>query len=242
MKVFNTEFDVVVIGAGHAAIEAALAPARLGLKTLMLTLDPTKIGQMSCNPAIGGTAKGQVVREIDALGGEMARATDKAALQFRMLNRGKGPAVWSPRAQCDREGYKKVMTQTVSSQENLWVLAGECVDIFVDKGHAAGVVDRSGTVYRSKSVILTTGTFMRGILHCGLDSVEGGRRGEPPAAPISEALKNLGFELDRLKTGTPMRLDGRTIDYSLCEIQPGDEFPLPFSHFTRTPPSMFESD
>lgn len=229
-------YDVIVIGSGHAAIEAALAPARLGFRTLMLTMDPSKIGQMSCNPAVGGIAKGQVVREIDALGGEMARATDKTALQFRMLNRGKGPAVWSPRAQSDRQAYRMAMTDTVLNQPNLQVVAGECVDITVDNFRVTGVVDQTGNVYHSRTVILGTGTFMKGILHCGLDSVEGGRRGEPPAGALSDSLRRLGFEVGRLKTGTPMRLDGRSIDYSRCEIQPGDENPIPFSHFTRALP------
>lgn len=235
-KSYPNKYDVIVIGGGHAAIEAALAPARMGLKVLMLTMDPSKIGQMSCNPAIGGTAKGQAVREIDALGGEMGRATDRAAMQFRMLNRGKGPAVWSPRAQCDRALYRDIMTQTVQNQENLWVAAGECVDISVDKGRVSGVVDNQGIHYPSRTVIVTTGTFLKGILHCGLDSVPGGRRDEPPAAHLSDALKRLGFELGRLKTGTPMRLDGRSINYSKLEIQPGDANPIPFSHRTRAIP------
>ncbi len=232
----HSSFDVIVIGSGHAAVEAALAPARLGFQTLMLTMDPSKIGQMSCNPAIGGIAKGQVVREIDALGGEMARATDRSALQFRMLNRSKGPAVWSPRAQSDREGYRQVMTETVHNQANLTVLAGECVDISVDNGRVTGVIDKKGNSYRSRAVILATGTFLKAILHCGLDSEEGGRRGEAPAAYLSDALRRLGFTVGRLKTGTPMRLDGRSIDYSKCSIQPGDENPIPFSHFTRALP------
>jgi tRNA uridine 5-carboxymethylaminomethyl modification enzyme len=233
MNIYPTSFDVIVIGSGHASIEAALAPARMGLSVLMMTMDPAKIGEMSCNPAIGGTAKGQVVREIDALGGEMGKATDAAALQFRMLNRGKGPAVWSPRAQCDRTKYRAVMTKTVTQTPNLTVLAGECVDISVDNMGVTGIVDKNGVFYRSKAVILGTGTFLKGLLHCGLDHTPGGRRGEPPAATLSDALRRLGFEVGRLKTGTPMRLDGRTIDYSKCEIQPGDENPIPFSHFTR---------
>ncbi len=235
-KTYPQTFDVIVIGSGHAAIEAALAPARMGLQVLMLTMDPSKIGQMSCNPAVGGTAKGQVVREIDALGGEMGKATDQAGIQFRMLNRGKGPAVWSPRAQCDRQKYREVMTHTVTHEENLTVLSGECVDILVDNQRVSGVLDKEGTFYRSRSIIIGTGTFLQGLLHCGLDSVEGGRRGEPPATHLSDSLKRLGFEVGRLKTGTPMRLDGRTIDYSPCQIQPGDNNPLPFSHFTRRLP------
>ncbi len=236
MKIHPTTFDVIVIGSGHASIEAALAPARMGLSVLMMTMDPAKIGEMSCNPAIGGTAKGQLVREIDALGGEMGKATDQAAMQFRMLNRGKGPAVWSPRAQCDRVKYRQIMTKTVTQQSHLTVLAGECVDISVDNLGVTGVVDNQGVFYRSKAVILGTGTFLKGLLHCGLDHTPGGRRGEPPAATLSDALRRLGFEIGRLKTGTPMRLDGRTIDYSKCEMQPGDENPVPFSHRTRALP------
>lgn len=235
-KTYSKKFDVIVIGSGHASIEAALAPARMGLQVMMMTLDATKIGQMSCNPAIGGTAKGQVVREIDALGGEMGRATDKAAMQFRMLNRGKGPAVWSPRAQADRVKYRDVMTKTVLSTPHLQVLSGECVDISVDKGGVTGIVDQDGVWYQSKAVIIGTGTFLKGLLHCGLDEVPGGRRDEPPANHLSDALRRLGFEVGRLKTGTPMRLDGRTIDYSKCEMQPGDSNPVPFSHFTQELP------
>jgi tRNA uridine 5-carboxymethylaminomethyl modification enzyme len=233
---FSETFDVIVIGAGHASIEAALAPARMGLKVAMLTMDPTKIGQMSCNPAVGGVAKGQVVREVDALGGEMAKATDKAAIQFRMLNRGKGPAVWSQRAQCDREGYRRVMTQTVAAEPNVKIIAAECADLLTEKGRIAGVVDANGMAYRSRAVVIGTGTFLKGLLHCGLDSVAGGRRGEPPATHLSDALRRLGFTVGRLKTGTPMRLDGRTINYAACEMQPGDANPIPFSHFTRELP------
>lgn len=236
MKIHPTSFDVIVIGSGHASIEAALAPARMGLSVMMMTMDPTKIGQMSCNPAIGGTAKGQVVREIDALGGEMGRATDKAGMQFRMLNRSKGPAVWSPRAQCDRAKYREVMTETVTRTSNLTVQIGECVDISVDNLGVTGVVDRNGVFYRGKAVILGTGTFLKGLLHCGLEHKDGGRQGEPPASHLSDALRRLGFEVGRLKTGTPMRLDGRTINYAACEIQPGDPNPIPFSHFTTELP------
>jgi tRNA uridine 5-carboxymethylaminomethyl modification enzyme len=227
-----TKYDVIVIGSGHAAIEAALAPARMGLSVLMLTMDTTKIGQMSCNPSIGGIAKGQVVREIDALGGEMARATDEAGVQFRMLNKGKGPAVWSPRAQCDRALYREVMTRTVHAQENLEVRQGEAVRILTDERGVAGVQAADGVLYKGRAVVLGTGTFLKGLLHRGLTSFAGGRLDERPASHLSDSLRKLGFEVGRLKTGTPMRLDGRTIDYSRCEIQPGDEPPIPFSHGT----------
>jgi tRNA uridine 5-carboxymethylaminomethyl modification enzyme len=232
----STSFDIIVIGGGHAAIEAALAPARMGLRVALLTLDPSRIGQMSCNPAVGGTAKGQVVREIDALGGEMAKATDRAGIQFRMLNRGKGPAVWSPRAQCDRARYREVMTETVLSAPNLAVIADEAIDFIEAEGRMAGIVGKSGARYGARAVIVGTGTFLNGLLHCGLDAVAGGRRGEPPSAHLSGALRRLGFELGRLKTGTPMRLDGRSINYALCEIQPGDANPMPMSHFTTRLP------
>ncbi|MCG3204538.1 MAG: tRNA uridine 5-carboxymethylaminomethyl modification enzyme MnmG [Elusimicrobia bacterium] len=236
MKNISSSFDVIVVGAGHASVEAALAPARLGLRVAMITMDPTKIGQMSCNPAVGGIAKGQVVREIDALGGEMAKATDKAGMQFRMLNRSKGPAVWSPRAQCDRVLYRDVMTATVQAEAHLTVIQDEVVDITTDQGRVSGVMGKSGTRYGSRAVVIGTGTFLKGLLHCGLDHVEGGRRGEPPASHLSDALRKLGFEVGRLKTGTPMRLNGRTIDYSKCEIQAGDTRPVPMSHFTRALP------
>jgi len=232
----DNNFDIIVIGAGHAAIEAALAPARMGLRVLMMTLDPQKIGQMSCNPAVGGIAKGQVVREIDALGGEMARATDRAGIQFRMLNRGKGPAVWSPRAQCDRDLYRRVMGATVAGQPNLTVVAAEAADLLTRGGRVAGVIDRHGQQHHSRAVVLGTGTFLKGLLHCGLETVPGGRREEPPANLLSDALRRFGFEMGRLKTGTPMRLDGRTINYAACQLQPGDENPIPFSHFTRDLP------
>ena len=233
---FSPTADVIVIGAGHAAIEAALAPARLGLSVLMITLDAAKIGQMSCNPAVGGVAKGQVVREIDALGGEMARATDRAGIQFRLLNRSKGPAMWSPRVQCDREGYRRTMTAVVRGQPNLSVIEDEAVEILTAGGRATGVRGASGTRYEARAVVLASGTFLKGLLHCGLDTAPGGRRGEAPAAHLSDALRGLGFAVERLKTGTPMRIDGRSIDYSRCEIQPGDANPQPLSHFTRALP------
>ncbi|MBL8023218.1 MAG: tRNA uridine-5-carboxymethylaminomethyl(34) synthesis enzyme MnmG [Elusimicrobia bacterium] len=228
--------DLIVIGAGHASIEAALAGARFGVDTLLITMDKNKIGQMSCNPAIGGVGKGQVVREIDALGGEMARATDRAGLQFKMLNRGKGPAVWSPRVQCDRSLYRDVMTQTVLGQPNLTVLEDEVVGLLMETGRVAGVrTSRAGEI-RSRSVVVGAGTFMKGLLHRGFETTPGGRMGEPPSAHLSDYLRSVGFEVGRLKTGTPPRLDGRTIDYSKCLLAPGDDPPTPMSHFTASLP------
>jgi tRNA uridine 5-carboxymethylaminomethyl modification enzyme len=228
--------DLLVIGSGHAAIEAALAGARSGFSTLLVTLDKTKIGQMSCNPAVGGVGKGQVVREVDALGGEMARATDRAGLQFKMLNRGKGPAVWSPRVQCDRALYRDVMTQTVANQPNLTVLEDEVVGILVDGGRVTGVrAARAGEI-RSRCVVIGTGTFMKGLMHRGFNTMPGGRIDEKPASHISDSLRSLGFDVGRLKTGTPPRLDGRTIDHTKCALAPGDEPPIPMSHFTQVLP------
>jgi len=236
MTTYPKSYGVIVVGAGHAGCEAALAAARLGVPTLLITMNLDSVGQMSCNPSIGGLAKGQIVREIDALGGEMARNTDRAGLQFRMLNAAKGPAVQSPRAQCDKKLYQFSMKAVIERQKNLDLKQGETIRILTEHGRACGVEVKSGTVYRAQAVILTTGTFLRGLMHLGLTQNIGGRAGEHAAQFLSDPLRELGFELGRLKTGTPPRLNANSIDFSVCEIQPGDEPPVPFSHFTQTLP------
>ncbi|MFQ3675110.1 MAG: tRNA uridine-5-carboxymethylaminomethyl(34) synthesis enzyme MnmG [Endomicrobiia bacterium] len=230
---FNkSSFDIIVVGGGHAGCEAALVSARMGCKTLLLTMNLDTIAQMSCNPAIGGVAKGQLVREIDALGGEMGKVADKAGLQFRMLNKSKGPAVWSPRAQCDKLYYKMYMKHILEQQENLYLHQEEVVDILISGNKIVGVETKNGLKYFSKAVILTTGTFLNGLIHVGLKNFPSGRMGEFASFGISKSLKKFGFEIKRLKTGTPPRINGRTIDFSKLEPQYGDEDPVPFSHFT----------
>jgi tRNA uridine 5-carboxymethylaminomethyl modification enzyme len=226
----HTEFDIIVIGGGHAGIEAALAGARMGCRTALVTMSRDAIGRMSCNPAIGGLAKGQLVKEIDALGGEMGYATDLAGIQFRLLNRSKGPAVQSRRAQCDRALYSKVMVDTVSRQQNLEIIEGEVTDLIIEDGECRGVVLSKGDSLSSKTVIITAGTFLNGLIHRGLERIPAGRIGEAPAIGLSQRLLSMGIETGRLKTGTPPRLDSRTIDFSVCEIQAGDEPPPYFSN------------
>jgi tRNA uridine 5-carboxymethylaminomethyl modification enzyme len=226
-------YDVIVVGGGHAGCEAALAAARLGRRTLVLTGNLDTIGHMSCNPAIGGVAKGQMVKEIDALGGEMARAIDQTGIQFRRLNTGKGPAVRSTRAQADKRRYRERMRGALDAQPGLWVRQAEVAEVLVDDAPGGplaprrpvvrGVRTTMGVVFRSRAVVLTTGTFLRGVMHVGDERQAGGRAGEGPAAHLSESLVRLGFPLARLKTGTPCRLDGRTIDTRGLEEQPGDE-------------------
>jgi len=229
---FDEVFNVIVIGAGHAGCEAASASARLGAETGLITLNLDLIGQMSCNPAIGGIAKGHLVREIDALGGIMGRVIDRTGIQFRLLNRSRGPAVQSPRAQADRMRYRAEMRRTLEATSNLHLRQGKVVDFILDRGRLAGVVLEDGRRFGAKAVVVATGTFLNGLIHTGRRTYSGGRAGEPAAIELSEALKRLGFPVGRLKTGTPPRLDGRTIDWSAFEPQPGDEKPVPFSFST----------
>jgi tRNA uridine 5-carboxymethylaminomethyl modification enzyme len=232
MFVFPKIYDVIVLGAGHAGIEAAMASARLGCQTLMLTQNLDTVGQMSCNPAIGGLAKGHIVREIDALGGFMALNTDATAIQCRMLNGNKGPSVRAPRAQCDKKAYQFRAKAICERQAGLEIQQGNAIRILVEKDRVCGVETTLGVQYRGHSVVVTTGTFMRGLLHVGLQNQAGGRMGDAPSS-LSDSLRELGFEVGRFKTGTPCRLNGRSIDFSKCEIQKGDEPPPAFSFLSE---------
>ncbi|MGD0417857.1 MAG: FAD-dependent oxidoreductase, partial [Terriglobales bacterium] len=268
MQTFDEHFEVVVVGAGHAGCEAAMAAARMGLKTALYTLNVDLIAQMSCNPAIGGIAKGHLVREVDALGGIMGEITDAVGIQFRLLNTSRGPAVWSPRAQCDKQAYRLKMREVLESQANLKIKQAEVVDVILEslvdgrssfadpdencrseRGEGSvfandqrlatddriirGILLRDGRRVSADAVIITTGTFLNGLIHCGEQQYPAGRSGEPAAVLLGEALKQLGLRGCRLKTGTPPRLDGRSIDWSRFERQPGDLDPTPFSFRTR---------
>ena len=234
------DYDIAVIGAGHAGVEAALIASRMGAKTVLLTMNADTVAQMSCNPAIGGVAKGQIVREIDALGGEMGLGIDETGIQFRMLNSSKGAAMHSPRAQADKKSYQLRMKRVVESQENLSLRQETVESLVVNKGVLAGVRVRGDAVYRVHAAIITTGTFLQAIMHTGESKVAGGRAGDSTTAGISHDLIKHGFELARFKTGTPARLNGRTIDFSQLEPQSGDAHPRPFSFLTNaiTAPQM----
>ena len=258
---FTEQFDVVVVGAGHAGCEAAMAAARMGLKTALYTLNVDLIAQMSCNPAVGGIAKGHLVREVDALGGIMGEITDSVGIQFRLLNTSRGPAVWSPRAQCDKQAYRLKMREVLESQPNLKIKQAEVADLIVEESLAVGrsplanpadvnalandqrpttndrtccgIKLRDGRTVGARAIIITTGTFLNGLIHCGEQQYPAGRSGEPAAVLLGESLKQLGLRGCRLKTGTPPRLDGRTIDWSQFQLQPGDADPTPFSFRTK---------
>jgi tRNA uridine 5-carboxymethylaminomethyl modification enzyme len=234
---FTEQYEIAVVGAGHAGCEAAMAAARMGLRTALITLNLDLIAQMSCNPAIGGIAKGHLVREVDALGGIMGEVADAVGIQFRLLNTSRGPAVWSPRAQCDKQQYRNHMRQVLESQPNLAIKQAEVTSLLMDEDvsqrRVRGLKLRDGRTLLADAVIITTGTFLNGLIHCGEEQYPAGRSGEPPSVLLGEALKRLGLRGCRLKTGTPPRLDGRTIDWSQFAEQPGDADPTPFSFRTK---------
>ncbi len=230
------EYDIVVVGAGHAGCEAASAAARLGCKTCLVTMDMNKIAQMSCNPAIGGIAKGQIVREIDALGGQTGIVTDRTAIQFRMLNRSKGPAVWSPRSQCDRMKFSEEWRRILENTPNLSIWQDQVDELLTENGEVRGVHTQWDVTLRAKAVIITAGTFLNGIMHIGRRKVAGGRCAEPPALHLTESIARLGIRYDRMKTGTPVRLDARTVDFSALEAQEGENDFHRFSFVTERRP------
>src|SRR5215204_5223166 len=235
---FEESFDVVVVGAGHAGTEAAVAAARLGARVGLITTALESIGQMSCNPAIGGVAKGTVVREVDALGGITGRATDLATLQFRMLNRSKGPAVWSPRAQCDRALYRRAVRSFVEAHDAVHTIQGTVARLLLDGDRVVGIETLEGRRFEARSVVITTGTFLRGRIHIGTTtSYSGGRAGEGSATHLAEQLERVGLEVARFKTGTPPRIDGRSVDYARLERQESElaTFAYAWSHFWAGP-------
>ena len=240
----NLHYDIIVVGGGHAGCEAAAAAANLGSRTLLLTMDMTKFAAMSCNPAVGGVAKGQIVREIDALGGQMGRITDLSTIQFRMLNRSKGAAMWSPRAQCDKARFSEEWRRTLENTENLYIWQdtadGLLFDMSGEKPRITGVKTRMGVTFEADAVILTNGTFLSGLMHCGRSHAEGGRAGDAASFGITEQLQEIGFEAGRMKTGTPARLDARTIDFGRLEPQYGDEKPSKFSFSPDTEPVKYQ--
>ena len=227
------KYDIIVVGGGHAGIEAAIAPAKMGLSVAMVTMDKNAIGRMSCNPAIGGSAKGHLVHEIDVLGGVMGVLADKTGIQFRILNKSKGPAIWAGRCQSDRELYSKEALKTVSETENLEIIEDSIVDLVIENRRVVGVKALSGNEIECKGVIISSGTFLNGLMHTGLVSKKGGRFGENPSFGLTERLSQLGFKFDRLKTGTPPRIRKDSINFDVLEEQPGDEFPEPFSMRTE---------
>jgi tRNA uridine 5-carboxymethylaminomethyl modification enzyme len=223
-------YDIIVVGGGHAGCEAAHASAVMGMKTLLITMDMTKLAQMSCNPAMGGIAKGQIVREIDALGGMSGLITDRSMIQFRMLNRSKGPAMWSPRAQCDRAAFSREWRKALEHTDNLFIWQEQATLLLIDGDRAVGVQTAFGTKFHSKAVILTNGTFLNGLMHVGFSKIKGGRSGDQASAGLSDQLREIGFTVERMKTGTSARVDGRTINFSVMEEQKGDEEGRSFSY------------
>ena len=229
----TNHFDCIVIGAGHAGAEAAYAAAKIGAQTALLTIRKEQIAKMSCNPAIGGLAKGQIAREVDALGGLMGEAIDATGIQFRLLNRSKGPAVQAPRAQADKYKYKDYIRRRLEHTANLTIIEAMVTEVITEKNRVRAVRCRDGTVYNAPTVILTTGTFLRGLMHIGSQQFSGGRLGEPAANELAQSIEHIGLELKRLKTGTPARLDAATVDYDKLQVQNGDEEPVPFSFMTE---------
>lgn len=235
-------YEVIVIGAGHAGCEAAAAAANLGSKTLLITMDMHKIAQMSCNPAVGGIAKGQIVREIDALGGQMGIITDLTAIQYRLLNQSKGPAMWSPRSQADRQKFSEKWRSTLENTENLNIWQDSVVQFLIENNEVQGVVTSMGATFKAKCVVLTAGTFLTGLIHCGKTQIAAGRISEPASYGLTEQLKELGIRTDRMKTGTPVRIDGRTIDFSVMTVQGGEDDFHKFSYLDFKPRPLKQRD